>query len=159
MEKMAKQYWLMKTEPETFSIDDLKSRPDQTESWDGVRNYQARNSMRDLMRIGDGVLFYHSSTLPPGVAGEAVIASGPLPDPTALDAKSLYFDPKATPMKNPWVMVRVRFVRKFKSLVTLQSLRETPGLEEMQLLRRGMRLSIQPVTPEEYRIVIARSKA
>lgn len=155
---MAKQYWLMKTEPETFSIDDLQNRPEKTEGWDGVRNYQARNFMRDSMRLGDGVLFYHSSTEAIGVAGEAVVASGPLPDLTALNPKSPYFDPKATPDKNPWVMVKVRFVRKFAILVPLELMRRTPGLEAMPLLRKGMRLSIQPVSPDEFKIVLALGK-
>lgn len=149
----------MKTEPETFSIDDLQNRPEKTEGWDGVRNYQARNFMRDSMRLGDGVLFYHSSTKAVGVAGEAAVASAALPDLTALNPKSPYFDAKATPDKNPWVMVKVRFVRKFASIVPLELLRRTPGLEDMQLLRKGMRLSIQPVSPEEFKIVMALSKA
>jgi predicted RNA-binding protein with PUA-like domain len=159
MPGMAKRYWLMKTEPDTFSIDDLQKRPGQTEAWDGVRNYQARNTMRDDMRVGDGVLFYHSSCQPAGVAGEAVIAEAASPDATALNPKSPYHDPKATAERNPWVLVKVRFVRKFATLVTLDALRQTPGLEDMVVLRKGSRLSVQPVTAEEFRIVAALGKA
>jgi len=155
---MAKQFWLMKTEPDTFSIDDLSKRPGQTESWDGVRNYQARNYMRDQMKIGDGVLFYHSSCSPAGIAGEAKVASHPLPDPTALNPQSPYFDAKATPEKNPWALVKVAFVQKFKRFVTLDELRTLPGLENMVVLKKGMRLSIQPVTPEEFRLVLKLGK-
>lgn len=148
---MAKRYWLMKTEPEEFSIADLRKR--KVEGWNGVRNYTARNHMRDLMSPGDGVLFYHSSVVPPGVAGLAEIARAAYADATALDPKSDYFDPKATPGKNPWVMVDVRFKREFPRLVTLDELRRTPGLESMLVLKKGMRLSVQPVTPEEFAIV------
>jgi predicted RNA-binding protein with PUA-like domain len=148
---MAKRYWLMKTEPDEFSIRDLKER--KTEAWNGVRNYTARNHMRDLMSVGDEVLFYHSSVVPPGVAGIAVIARAAYPDPTALDPKSDYHDPKATAEKNPWVMVDVKFKREFPRLVTLDELRGTPGLERMLVIKRGMRLSVQPVTPEEFAIV------
>jgi predicted RNA-binding protein with PUA-like domain len=152
MRSMSKRYWLMKTEPETFSIDDLMKRPNQTEGWDGVRNYQARNHMRD-MQVGDGVLFYHSSSDPIGVAGEAVIAAAAAPDETALNPKSPYHDPKATPDKNPWVLVKVKLVQKFKGFVTLETLKHTPGLENMLVIKKGMRLSVQPVTAEEFHIV------
>lgn len=154
---MPKRYWLMKTEPETFSIDDLMQRPDQTEGWDGVRNYQARNHMRE-MKVGDGVLFYHSSSDPIGVAGEAVIAAEAMPDVTAMDPRSPYHDPKATPEKNPWVLVKVKCVQKFKRFVTLENLKQTPGLEGMLVIKKGMRLSVQPVTAEEFRIVKALGK-
>ena len=148
---MAKRYWLMKTEPEEFSIRDLKER--KVEAWNGVRNYTARNHMRDLMAVGDEVLFYHSSVVPPGVAGIATIARTAYPDPTALDPKSDYHDPKATKDKNPWVMVDVKFKKEFARLVTLDELRGTPGLEDMLVIRKGMRLSVQPVTPAEFAIV------
>ncbi|MDB5102356.1 MAG: hypothetical protein JWP91_45 [Fibrobacteres bacterium] len=156
---MAKKYWLMKTEPDVFSIKDLRSRPGKKEHWDGVRNYQARNHMRDGMSIGDRILFYHSSVPPVGVAGVAEVAAAAYPDPTALDPKSKYFDPKATPDKNPWVMVDVRFVKEFPRLVTLDELKTVPGLESMLVIKRGMRLSIQPVKPEEFEIVLKLAEA
>jgi len=155
---MAKQYWIMKTEPDTFSIDDLAKRPEQTEGWDGVRNYQARNYMRDSMKIGDRVLFYHSNCKPMGIVGEAEIFSEALPDFTALNPESPYHDAKATRDQNPWVLVKVHFIQKFPKLITLESLKSVPGLEDMVLLRKGSRLSIQPVSAEEYRIVFALSR-
>ena len=151
---MAKKYWLMKTEPDVFSIRDLKGRPGKKEHWDGVRNYLARNHMRDGMTVGDQVLFYHSSCAPAGVAGVAEIAKAAYPDPSALDPKSRYFDAKATPVKNPWVMVDVKFVKEFPRLVTLEEMKSAPGLESMMVIKRGMRLSIQPVDPEEFAIVL-----
>jgi predicted RNA-binding protein with PUA-like domain len=151
---MSKKFWLMKTEPDVFSIRDLKNRPGKKEHWDGVRNYQARNHMRDGMSVGDKVLFYHSSVDPVGIAGIATIVSAAHPDPTALDPKSKYHDPKATPSKNPWVMVDVKFDREFPRLITLDELRSAPGLEDMMVVKRGMRLSIQPVKPEEFEIVL-----
>ncbi len=151
---MAKKYWLMKTEPDVFSIRDLKKRPGKQEHWDGVRNYQARNHMRDGMSVGDKVLFYHSSCSPAGVAGVAEIVKAAYPDPSALDPKSKYHDPKATPDKNPWVMVDVKFVRELPRMVTLEEMKTAPGLESMLVIKRGMRLSIQPVKPEEFEIVL-----
>jgi predicted RNA-binding protein with PUA-like domain len=151
---MSKKYWLMKSEPDAFSIQDLQSRPGQREHWDGVRNYQARNHMRDLMSVGDEVLFYHSSCTPAGIVGLASIVAAGYPDPSALNPESKYFDPKATPDKNPWVMVDVKFKREFKTMLTLETMRSIPGLEAMQLLRKGMRLSVQPVTPEEFAIIM-----
>lgn len=151
---MSKKYWLMKSEPDAFSIQDLKSRPGKREHWDGVRNYQARNHMRDLMSIGDEVFFYHSSCTPSGIVGLATIVTAGYPDPTALNPTSKYFDSKATPDKNPWVMVDVKFKREFSTMLTLGTLRAIPGLEGMQLLRKGMRLSIQPVTAEEFEIIM-----
>jgi predicted RNA-binding protein with PUA-like domain len=156
---MAKRFWLMKTEPDTFSIRDLRGRPGGRERWDGVRNYQARNHMRDLMSVGDEVLFYHSSCEPAGVAGLAVISGGAIPDPSALDPKSKYHDPKAKPDANPWMMVEVEFKREFPEVVPLSVLRVTPGLESMLVIKRGMRLSIQPVTPGEFAIVAKLAKA
>jgi predicted RNA-binding protein with PUA-like domain len=151
---MAKRYWLMKTEPDELSISDLKAKPGKTEAWNGVRNYQARNNMRDGMSVGDEVLFYHSSVTPAGVAGLATIARKAYPDPTALDPKSHYHDPKAKPDRNPWVMVDVKFKREFARLITLDEMRRTPGLEKMLVIKKGMRLSVQPVTPEEFAIVV-----
>ena len=150
---MAKRYWLMKTEPDEFSIRDLQKRPDQKEAWNGVRNYTARNNMRDLMSVGDGILFYHSSVTPAGVAGLASVASKPYPDSTALNPKSDYFDPKAKDGANPWVMIDVKFRSEFARLVTLDEMRRTPGLEGMMVIKQGMRLSVQPVSAEEFAIV------
>lgn len=147
---MAK-YWLMKSEPNTYSIDDL-ARDGRTH-WDGVRNYQARNFMRDEMKVGDGVLFYHSNANPPGVAGIARVVREGYPDNTAQDPNSKYFDPKASPEDPRWFMVDIEFVEKFDELVPLETLRQTPGLEEM-LVTKKSRLSVQPVRPEEFEIVV-----
>lgn len=145
------RYWLMKTEPDTFGIDDLKRVG--TEPWDGIRNYQARNLMRDDMKIGDGVLFYHSNAKPPGVVGVAEIASEAKVDPTQFDPDKKYFDAKSKPDNPRWLLLDVRYVRHFPRLVSLQELKEAPGLEEMMVTRKGMRLSIQPVTEQEWDIV------
>lgn len=145
-----KNYWLMKSEPDTFSIDDLKSRPGQKEPWDGVRNYQARNFMRDEMKVGDAVLFYHSNCNPPGIVGLAEVASEPYPDPTAFDSQSKYFDEKSDPENPRWILVDVKFVRKFGKTVPLADLKEEAALSEMKILQRGNRLSITPVKKKEY---------
>ncbi len=147
---MAKKYWLMKSEPDVFSIDDLKR--DGRTHWDGVRNYQARNFMRDEMSVGDGVLFYHSNANPPGVAGLARIVKEGYPDHTAFDPKDDHYDPKSSPGNPRWFMVDVEFAEKFPRLVPLRELGETPGLEEMVVNKRS-RLSVQPVRPEEFEIV------
>lgn len=146
-------YWLMKSEPDECSIDDLAAAPRQTVPWFGVRNYQARNFMRDAMRIGDGVLFYHSSCAEPGVAGLAEVASQPYPDATQFDAKSPYFDPQSTPDKPRWLLVDVKLRRK-TALLPLKRMRELPQLQSMQLLRPGNRLSITPVSEAEWRAVL-----
>jgi predicted RNA-binding protein with PUA-like domain len=148
----------MKSEPDVFSIRHLKERPGQREHWDGVRNYTARNNLRE-MSVGDGILFYHSSADVIGVAGLAEVVRAAYPDPTALDPASEYHDPKAKPDKNPWVMVDVKFKREFKQVVTLDVLRATPGLENMLVNRPGTRLSVQPVTPEEFAIVTKLAKS
>jgi len=140
----------MKSEPDAFSIDDLETRPGQREPWDGVRNYQARNFMRDEMKIGDPVLFYHSNCKPPGVVGLAEVASEPHPDKTAFDPKSKYYDEKSDPENPRWILVDVKFVRKFKETVPLAALKEEPALSEMKILQKGNRLSITPVTPKEF---------
>lgn len=155
---MPKKYWLMKTEPDAFSIEDLKSRPKGIEHWDGVRNYLARNHMRDSMSPGDEVLIYHSSCDTIGVAGLAEIAGKAIPDPAALDPKAKYFDPKAKPDSNPWVMVPVRFKKQFRQVLPLADLKQAPGLEKMMVVQRGARLSIQPVTSEEFAIVLKLAK-
>ena len=142
-------HWLMKSEPDEASIDHLAAAPGQTLPWTGVRNYQARNFMRDAMQVGDDVLFYHSSCAEPGIAGLARVASAPYPDPTQFDAASPYFDPKARPEAPRWLLVDVRFVRK-TVLLPLRALRERPELATMQLLRPGNRLSITPVTDAEW---------
>ncbi len=145
---MSKKYWLMKSEPEVFSIDDLKK--DKTTLWEGVRNYQARNFMIQEMSVGDEVLFYHSNAKPPGVAGLAKVSKLAVPDPTAFDKKSKYFEPKATPERPIWECVEVKFVEKFKTLLSLDELREHKTLTDMVLLKKGSRLSIQPVTPKQF---------
>ncbi|GAB3626323.1 EVE domain protein [Pandoraea terrae] len=152
---MTHRYWLMKSEPEEASIDDLAAAAHQTLPWTGVRNYQARNFMRDGMKIGDGVLFYHSSCAVPGIAGLATVASTPYPDPTQFDPKSKYFDPKSTPENPRWLLVDVKLDRK-TSLIPLTTLRETPELAQMQVLTRGNRLSITPVAPEHWRYITGR---
>src|SRR5687767_15691803 len=150
-------YWLMKSEPDECSIDDLARLPSQTVPWVGVRNYQARNFMRDAMRVGDGVLFYHSSCAEPGIAGLAEVASTPYPDPTQFDPQSKYYDPKATPDNPRWMLDDVKAIRKTR-LIPLAGVRAHPDLAGMQILRRGNRLSITPVTPFEWRCIIQQFK-
>jgi predicted RNA-binding protein with PUA-like domain len=147
-------YWLMKSEPSECSIDDLAAAPRQTVPWVGVRNYQARNFMRDEMKVGDGVLFYHSSCPEPGVYGLAEVASTAYPDATQFDPKDPYFDPKSTRENPRWLHVDVKLVRKTTPLL-LKTMREAPALATMRLLRPGNRLSITPVTPAEWRAVLA----
>ncbi len=149
---MAERFWLMKSEPDVYSIDHLETN--RVDYWDGVRNYQARNLMRDELKLGDMVLFYHSNAKPPGVAGLARVAREAYPDHTAFDPTSKYFDPKSDPDDPRWLMVDVEFVEKFPGLVPLATLQETPGLEDMMVTKRGMRLSIQPVSAEEWSIVV-----
>ena len=145
------QYWLMKSEPDAFSIDDLKAV--KVEPWDGIRNYQARNFMRDQMRVGDQILFYHSSCEVPGIVGVMKVASKPYPDPTAFDAKSKYYDPKSDPENPRWMLVDVRFVKKLKSIITLSELKDFSQLQDMQLLKRGNRLSIMPVEKKHWEFI------
>jgi predicted RNA-binding protein with PUA-like domain len=147
------RYWLMKSEPDVFGIDDLAARPRQTEHWDGVRNYQARNFMRE-MKLGDRIFFYHSNAQPPGIVGIAEVAREAYPDFTAWDPESNYFDPKSTPDNPRWFMVDVRFVRKFEHIVTLDELRANPKLADMPLVRRGNRLSVMPVTAEQWERIL-----
>lgn len=143
-------YWLMKSEPSCFSIDDLKNAPNQTTHWDGVRNYQARNFMRDQMKIGDQVFFYHSNCNPPGIAGIAEVTSTAYPDHTAFDPFSEHPDDKSTPDNPRWFMVDIRFKEKFKHLIALDRLKQYPALSSMPLLRKGNRLSVLPVSPGEW---------
>jgi predicted RNA-binding protein with PUA-like domain len=147
------QYWLMKSEPDEVSIDDALAAPGSTVAWTGVRNYQARNFMRDAMRVGDGVLFYHSNCPEPGIAGVAEVASTPYPDDTQFDPKSKYHDPKATRESPRWMLVDVRALSKTR-LLSLDELRAIPELADMQVLKRGNRLSITPVTPAEWRCIM-----
>jgi len=146
------RYWLMKSEPSDVSIDDLASLPNQTVDWYGIRNYQARNFMRDQMSIGDGVLFYHSNCKVPGIAGIAQVCSNAYPDPTQFDHNSHYFDPKATQETPRWVHVDVQLVKKVK-FIPLAELRLHPELENMRTLQRGNRLSITPVDPTEWKYI------
>ena len=148
---MAKRYWLMKSEPNVYSINHLRRA--KIDHWDGVRNYQARNLMRDEMKVGDGVLFYHSNAKPPGVAGLAEVAREGYPDHTAFRRRSKYYDPKSDPENPRWFMVDVRFIKKFKQLIPLDVLKCTPGLSDMLVTQKGQRLSVQPVTAKEWRIV------
>jgi len=147
-------YWLMKSEPDVFGIDDLAARQRQTEHWDGVRNYQARNWMRDEMKIGDQVLFYHSNCKPPGIAGIAEISREAYPDHTAFDPESKYYDPKSAPDNPRWVMVDVTFVRKFGKIISLDELKKIPQLDSMRVLQRGNRLSIMPVSESEWKAIL-----
>lgn len=143
------QYWLMKSEPDEVGFDDALKAPQQTVAWTGVRNYQARNFMRDEMQIGDGVLFYHSSCAEPGVAGLAEVVSAVYPDPTQFDAASPYYDPRSNPVMPRWLLVDVRALKKIR-LIGLPELRSHAALEGMLVLKRGNRLSITPVSPKEW---------
>ena len=151
----ARGYWLMKSEPDEASIDHLVQAPQQTLPWTGVRNYQARNSMRDAMQLGDGVLFYHSSCAQPGIAGLARVTGRALPDTTQFDPASPYFDPKSTPAQPRWLQIDVTLERKTR-LLALADMRLAPELATLRTLQRGNRLSITPVTPSEWQAVLAR---
>ena len=152
---MPRDYWLLKSEPEVFSFEHLMAAPKKTAGWDGVRNFQARNFLRDSMKPGDGVLFYHSSAEPPGVAGEAVVVKAGHVDPTQFDPKDDHYDPKAKPGAPLWYQVEIKAVAKFKRFVSLPELRAQAPLREMVLLRKGSRLSVQPVTEREFLAVLA----
>lgn len=148
-------YWLMKSEPDVFSIDDLAARPKQTEPWNGVRNYQVRNMFRDQFKIGDEAFFYHSSCEVPGIYGLARVVSNAYPDPTQFDAKSEYFDPKSTREDPRWLLVDVKFERKLKQPVTLAMLREhEKKLEGLMVLAKGTRLSVTPVKPAHWTYIL-----
>jgi predicted RNA-binding protein with PUA-like domain len=146
------KYWLMKTEPDEFSIDDLKTR--KSEPWSGVRNYQARNFIRE-MKAGDGVLFYHSSCAEPGVVGIASVAASAYPDPTQFDPKSDYFDAKSTRAQPRWSLVDVKFKRKFKRVISLTELKDRPELDGFALVRTGNRLSVLPVTKSQWDFILS----
>lgn len=151
----ARKYWLMKTEPSVFSFDDLMRAPKRTTHWDGVRNFQARNFMRDEMKAGDGVFIYYSSTDEPGVAGVAEVAREAYPDPSAFDKKDPHYDPASKPDAPTWFVVDVRGVEKLPAYVTLAQMRTVKALEGMRLLQKGNRLSITPVTQKEWEAVRA----
>ena len=148
-------HWLMKSEPDVFGIDHLEAMPRKTEHWDGVRNYQARNMMRDEMKRGDLVFFYHSNCDEPGIVGIARIVREAYPDHTACDPKSHYYDPKARPDANPWLMVDVKFARKLKRVITLAELKSDPRLDGFALVRRGNRLSVLPVSDAQWRAILS----
>ena len=148
------KYWLLKSEPESFSIQDLAKSPKKTTCWSGVRNYQARNYMRDEMKIGDRVLFYHSSADPTAIVGTAKVVKAGYPDPTAWDTNDDHYDPAATPENPRWSMVDIQLDEVFKKPLPLEDLRKVAALKNMELLRKGSRLSVQPVTKEEFEAVL-----
>jgi predicted RNA-binding protein with PUA-like domain len=150
---MAKRYWLLKSDPKTFCLKHLKASPGRKTMWDGVRNYQARNYLRDEMRAGDGVLFYHSQSQPPAVVATAKVVRSGYPDPTQFDSRSKARDPGSSREAPRWYAVDIQLDREMTRPVTLPEMRETPGLDEMVLLRKGSRLSVQPVSSAEWSIV------
>jgi predicted RNA-binding protein with PUA-like domain len=154
----AMNYWLMKSEPAEVSVDYAIAAPKSTVAWTGVRNYQARNFMRDHMRVGDGVLFYHSSCAEPGIVGIGRVASTPYPDPTQFDRKSKYYDEKSTREEPRWMLVDVQVTRKIP-IISLADLRSRPELEDMVVLKRGNRLSITPVEPKHWRALTGKQKS
>lgn len=147
-------YWLFKSEPDCFSFADLVASPDRTTGWDGVRNFQARNTLRDAIRRGDLVLFYHSSVAPPAIAGIAEVVQEGHPDPTAFDPEADHFDPRSDPARPTWYQVAIRAVRPIDPPIPLPRLREVEALDGMELLRKGSRLSIQPVTATEWAAIM-----
>ncbi|MFN5746629.1 MAG: EVE domain-containing protein [Methylococcaceae bacterium] len=147
-------YWLMKTEPSEFSIDTLVGRPNQTEHWDGVRNYQARNMMRDEMRLGDQLFLYHSNCAVPGIVGIASIVREAYPDHTAFDPEDHHYDPKSRQEQPTWFMVDVQWVRTFKRTISLTELKACPELEGFALVRRGNRLSVMPVSEAHWTFIL-----
>jgi len=148
-------YWLMKSEPDAFSIDDLVNMPDQTEHWDGVRNYQARNLMRDRMKVGDQAFFYHSNCKVPGIVGIMEVVREGYPDHTAFDPQSNYFDPKSDPSKPRWMMVDIKYIRHTERVIPLAELKEQPALANMALVRKGNRLSVMPVSESEWQHILS----
>lgn len=149
------RYWLMKSEPSEVSVDNALAAPNATVPWTGVRNYQARNFMRDAMQVGDGVLFYHSSCAEPGIVGIAQVASGAYPDPTQFEPSSPYYDPASKPEAPRWLLVDVQVLRKTRNL-TLPALRADPELTDLQVLKKGNRLSITPVEPQHWQAILRR---
>lgn len=152
-------YWLMKSEPDAFGIEDLKSRPAKTEPWDGVRNYQARNFMRDNMKKGDEIFFYHSNCKVPGIVGIATVAGTPYPDPTQFDPDSDYFDPKSDPDDPRWILVDVKYKRRLKRILSLAEIKDhAEALGDFALVRKGNRLSIMPVSAEQWDYLLGLEK-
>ena len=149
------RHWLMKTEPEEFGIDDLARRPRKTEPWDGVRNYQARNMMRDEMKKGDRVFVYHSNCEAPGIVGLATVVREGYPDPTAFDPEDRHYDPKSDPANPRWYLVDVKFERKLRRTIPLTELKAQAALEGMALVRRGNRLSVMPVSEREWEYILS----
>jgi predicted RNA-binding protein with PUA-like domain len=152
--KVTMQYWLMKSEPSVFGIDDLARCKRQTEPWDGVRNYQARNMMRDEMQVGDGVFFYHSNCEVPGIVGIMRVVHAGYPDPTAFDKKHRYYDPKSDQEDPRWYLVDVQLERRFTETIELSELRRHARLASMKILQKGNRLSITPVTPAQWKFIL-----
>ncbi|MAD16203.1 MAG: EVE domain-containing protein [Alteromonadaceae bacterium] len=152
------QYWLFKTEPDAFSIDDLAARPNQTEHWDGIRNYQARNFLRDQVKQGDKVFIYHSSCKDVGIAGLAEVVKEAYPDHTQFDPESHYYDPKSSPENPRWVMVDVKFIEKFPDVLALKKIKTMPEISEVGLVKKGHRLSIMPVNEHEFSALLAASR-
>ena len=148
-------YWLMKSEPNEFGIDDLFNKTDRTEHWDGVRNYQARNMMRDAMKLGDQVFFYHSNCDEPGIVGIMEVVREGYPDFLAFDPNDKHFDPKSSPDNPRWFMVDVKYVKKLSRTLTLKELKSHPQLEELALVRRGNRLSIMPVSKQQWDFILS----
>jgi predicted RNA-binding protein with PUA-like domain len=153
---LSRQYWLFKSEPSSFSVEDLEKSKEKTASWEGVRNYQARNFLRDQIKRGDGILFYHSSSVSIGIVGEAIVVRGGYPDPSAFNPADPHFDPKSNLDAPTWYTVDIQLVRKCKTILSLKKLRENPALRDMKLLQRGMRLSVQPVSGKEWAEILAR---
>jgi predicted RNA-binding protein with PUA-like domain len=148
------RYWLFKSEPTCFSIDDLARRPRQTEKWDGVRNYQVRNMLRDEIKKGDQIFFYHSSCTPPGIAGIAEVVKEGYPDYTAWDPRSDHFDPSCDPEKPRWYMVDVKLSKKFPRLITLNEIKSHPKLKDLLIIRKGNRLSITPIVENDWKVIL-----
>lgn len=151
-------YWLFKSEPTAYSFNDLRAEPDQTTGWDGVRNYQARNFLRDQVKVGDGVLFYHSSADPPCIAGIARVVRAGHPDPTAFDPKADHHDPRSDPANPTWFQVSIKAVRPIEPPIGLPELGPIPELARMELLRKGSRLSVQPLTKAEWDVIMKLSR-
>lgn len=148
-------HWLFKSEPDVFGIDDLASQPGQTDHWDGVRNYQARNFMRDRMQVGEQAFFYHSNTREPGVVGIVEIAREAYPDHTAFDPEDPHYDPRSDPDNPRWFMVDVKFVRKLDRTITLTELKQHPELTDLQLVRKGNRLSVMPIEDHHWEFILS----
>ncbi|WP_416306884.1 EVE domain-containing protein [Neptunicella sp. SCSIO 80796] len=147
------QYWLFKSEPDAFSIDDLAAMPNQTEHWDGIRNYQARNYLRDEVKLGDQVFFYHSSCKDVGIVGVAEVVKESYPDDSQFNPESNYYDPKANPDNPRWMMVDIKFKQKFDQILSLKQIKAMPEITEIGLVKKGHRLSIMPVTKQEWQFL------